>query len=243
MTLRRVLSIAALAIAAAAAGCERPALDEAPSRAPDVRFEPTPHHVVAEMMRLAKVGASDVVYDLGCGDGRIVIAAATLGARGVCVDIDPRRIGESRANAAAAGVAERIVLRTEDLFQTEIAGATVVTLFLWPDVNLKLRPRLWRELRPGTRVISYVHSMGDWAPQEVRNAEGAHGPRKLFLWVIPPTPQGVRTRSIATTQATAAAAARCLRVWPLTICPSAKTAWSASSSALAAAYAASAAKK
>ncbi len=184
--LQRALSIAAFAAAAATAGCERPAAEQAPSRAPDVRFEPTPHGAVAEMMRLAKVGPEDTVYDLGCGDGRIVIAAAKLGARGVCVDIDPRRIRESRANAAGAGVAQRIVFRTEDLFETEIAGATVVTLFLWPDLNLKLRPRLQRELRSGARVVSYVHSMGDWTPQQTRNVETPHGPRKLFLWIIRP---------------------------------------------------------
>ena len=188
MTSKRWLAIAAsaFAIAAAAAGCEQaPATGQAASRAPDVAYEPTPHHVVTEMLKLAQVGANDVVYDLGCGDGRIVIAAAKqLGARGVCVDIDPRRIAESRANAQRSGVAERIVFLNQDLFETDIRGATVVTLFLWPSVNLKLRPKLWRDLKPGTRVVSYVHSMGDWPPHESRNVEGAYGPRKLFLWIV-----------------------------------------------------------
>jgi SAM-dependent methyltransferase len=157
----------------------------APMRAPDVEYDPTPHHIVPAMLKLARVNAGDVVYDLGCGDGRIVIAAAKLGARGVCVDIDPQRIRESRANAVRAGVAERIRFLNQDLFETEIAQASVVTLFLWPNINEKLRPKLLRELRPGTRVVSYIHSMGDWRPQETIKVETARGPRKVFLWIIP----------------------------------------------------------
>ncbi|MCL4798956.1 MAG: methyltransferase domain-containing protein [Burkholderiales bacterium] len=173
---------AALAIVAAT-GCEPAA---APARAPDIHYEPTPHNVVAEMLALAQVGADDVVYDLGCGDGRIVIAAAKArGARGVCVDIDPQRIRESRANAAREGVAGRIRFLHGDLFETPLGEATVVTLFLWPDLNLKLRPRLLRELSPGTRVVSYVHDMGDWTPHETREVRGAYGPRKLHLWIVP----------------------------------------------------------
>jgi SAM-dependent methyltransferase len=174
-----------LAIAAAAAGCEQ--LPQSALRAPDVPYEPTPQHVVAEMLKLANVGPADIVYDLGCGDGRIVIAAVkTFGARGVCVDIDPQRIRESRANAEQAGVAPRIRFLTEDLFDTDIGDATVVTLFLYPDVNLELRPKLWRDLRPGTRVVSYVHSMGDWAAQETRTVQASRGPRKIYLWTIQP---------------------------------------------------------
>ena len=177
----------AVAIAVAAGGCERPAaLAQLATRAPDVPYEPTPHHVVAEMLNLAQVGANDVVYDLGCGDGRIVIAAVKeLGARGVCVDIDPQRIRESRANAENVGVAQRILFLNQDLFDTDIGDATVVTLFLWPSVNLKLRPKLWRELKAGTRVVSYVHSMGEWTPQEARTVESGRGPRKLYLWIVP----------------------------------------------------------
>ncbi|OFW27737.1 MAG: hypothetical protein A3H97_09025 [Acidobacteria bacterium RIFCSPLOWO2_02_FULL_65_29] len=188
MRSKRWLAVLASALAiAAAGGCERtPATGPAPSRAPDVHYEPTPHSVVTEMLKLAQVGANDIVYDLGCGDGRIVIAAVkALGARGVCVDIDPLRITESRANAQHAGVAERILFLNQDLFETDIADATVVTLFLGPSVNLKLRPKLWRELKPGVRVVSYVHDMGEWQPQESRNVEGARGPRKLFLWLVP----------------------------------------------------------
>jgi len=169
-----------VAVAASTGDC-----DAQPARVPDVPYEPTPHHVVAEMLRLARVGASDVVYDLGCGDGRIVIAAVQLGARGVCVDIDPLRIEDSRANVQKAGVAERILFLTQDLFDTDIREATVVTLFLWPDINLKLRPKLWRELKPGTRVVSYVHSMGDWMPEQTRSVEGTLGTRTVYLWIIP----------------------------------------------------------
>lgn len=158
-------------IAAAAAGCEQA---ETASRGPDVPYEPTPHHVVGEMLKLAKVRADDVVYDLGCGDGRIVIGATRQhGARAVCVDIDPRRVRESRANAERSGVTERITFLTQDFFETDIRNATVVTLFLWPSVNLKLCPKLWRELEPGGRVVSYVHSMGYWRPREAVNVEAA----------------------------------------------------------------------
>lgn len=176
-----------VALAAAIGGCERTVAVESPvSRVPDVPYEPTPHHVVTQMLALAHVGSNDVVYDLGCGDGRIVIAAARqFGARGVCVDIDPQRIRESRANARIAGVDQRIVFLQQDLFETDIRDATVVTLFLWPEVNLRLRPKLWRELRPGTRVVSYVHGMGEWTPQEARTVQGVRGPREVFLWTVP----------------------------------------------------------
>jgi SAM-dependent methyltransferase len=174
-------------IAVAGAGCT--IAEPAPYRTPDVPYEPTPQNVVAQMLRLAQVSEGDVVYDLGCGDGRIVIAAVKEHrARGVCVDIDPERIRESRANASAAGVAERIRFREQDLFTTEIGDATVVMLFLWPEVNLKLRPRLWRELRPGTRVVSYVHDMGDWKPQQTITVQGRWGLRPLYLWKIGSAP-------------------------------------------------------
>jgi len=179
---------AAAVLAAAIAGCERAAAP-APARAPDVHYEPTPHNVVAEMLALAQVGANDVVYDLGCGDGRIVIAAVKeRGARGVCVDVDPQRIRESRANADRTETTARIAFLNQDLFETALGEATVVTLFLWPDLNLKLRPKLLRELKPGTRVVSYVHDMGDWTPGETREVRGAYGPRNLYLWSIPARP-------------------------------------------------------
>jgi SAM-dependent methyltransferase len=150
------------------------------ARKPDVRYEPTPPDVVEKMLDLAKVGPGDVVYDLGCGDGRIVIEAAKRGARGVGVDIDPERIRESRANARAAGVEDRVEFREGDLFETDVRPASVVTLFLWPTINMKLRPRLQAELRPGSRVVSYWHDMGDWKPRQTVDTKRA----KVYLWVI-----------------------------------------------------------
>lgn len=183
------LALTACLIALAAAVAQAQVAERAALRAPDIHYEPTPHNVVAEILDLAKIGVTDVVYDLGCGDGRIVIAAVKQrGARGVCVDIDPQRIRESEANARHAGVSDRIVFLNQDLFETDLAGATVVTLFLSPSINLKLRPKLARVLRPGARVISYVHGMDDWTPSETRTVRGAYGPRDLNLWVIGPRP-------------------------------------------------------
>jgi SAM-dependent methyltransferase len=159
---------------------------EVPPRAPDVPYEPSPDHVVTQMMLLARLVSGDVLYDLGCGDGRIVIAAVKQhGVRGVCVDIDPVRIAESRENARRAGVDDRITFLTQDLFKTDIHDATVVTLFLWPKVNLDLRPKLFRELRPGTRVISYMHDMGDWAPDETVPVHSGTRDTAVYLWRMP----------------------------------------------------------
>ena len=155
-------------------------------RAPDVRYDPTAMEVVQVMLRLGEVTAADVVFDLGCGDGRIVIAAARqAGARGVCVDIDPLRIQESRENARKEGVGDRVEFRNEDLFTTNLAGATVVMLFLWPELNLKLRPRLWRELKPGTRIVSHWHDMGDWKAQNTVSVTDNGRPRNIYLWTVP----------------------------------------------------------
>ena len=185
MTANKLRPIAlALVLCAIALGPHEAFAQAAPVRAPDVYFEPTPQNVVDQVMALGRIGVADVVYDLGCGDGRVVIAAAKAGARGVCVDIDPVRIRESRANAVAAGVESRIRFVEGDLFTVPIADATVAFLFLWPDLNLKLRPRLWRELRAGTRVVSYVHDMGDWAPRETLRVQGRFGQRDLYLWHI-----------------------------------------------------------
>jgi predicted RNA methylase len=177
--MKALLAIGLLAVFAGTAPAQ------VPQRVPDVHFEPTPNNVVAEILAIGRVGARDVVYDLGCGDGRIVIAAVKeRGARGVCVDIDPQRIRESRANAERAGVAERIIFLNRDLFETDFSDATVVTLFLSPGINEKLRPTLERKLKRGARVISYVHDMGKWVPTETRMVQGAYGPRHLYLWVI-----------------------------------------------------------
>ena len=154
-------------------------------RAPDVAYEPTPMEVVHAMLRLAKVNAGDVVYDLGCGDGRIVITAVRdFGARGVCVDIDPVRIAESRENARQANVVDRIRFLNEDLFATDVGDATVVTLFLSPALNLKVRPKLRRELKRGTRIVSHWHHMGDWKPQETLRVRGDGQESPIYLWTV-----------------------------------------------------------
>ena len=173
----------AVAATLLAAACTLPS-GQAP-RGPDVRYEPTPPEVVREMVALAGVGAADVVYDLGCGDGRIVIAAAQRGARGVCVDIDPRRIAESRDNARLAGVEGRIAFRQEDLMQTKLGDATVVMLFLSQDFNLKLAPKLQRELRSDARVVSHWHNMGDWRPMRTLAVRTPFAEHAVYLWLIP----------------------------------------------------------
>jgi SAM-dependent methyltransferase len=138
------------------------------------------------MLRLARTTPADVVFDLGCGDGRIVIMAASrFGARGVCVDIDPARIADARANALAAGVADRIRFLNEDLLATDLGGATVVTLYLSNELNLALRPKLRRELPAGARVVSHWHAMGDWRPQAAIGVPSEWGERFLYLWTIP----------------------------------------------------------
>jgi hypothetical protein len=149
----------------------------------DVPYEPSSEEVVRAMLEIAKVDKNDLVYDLGCGDGRIVIAAAQkAGARGVGVDLDPARIRESLENARKANVADRVQFYQQDLFQTEIGKATVVMLYLWPEVNLKLRPKLFRELKPGTRVVSHSHDMGSWEPDQTITTSDGH---KVHFWVIP----------------------------------------------------------
>lgn len=157
----------------------------------DAPYLPTPHEVVRVMIDMAGVHAGDVVYDLGCGDGRIVIAALQAGAtRGVCVDIDPERIVQARANAKQAGLAEgRIQFIEGDLFDVPIADATVVTLYLLPSVNERLRPRLLAELRPGTRVISHDFDMGtEWKPEREQVVSQPDHQHKVFRWTIPNAP-------------------------------------------------------
>ena len=162
----------------------QPVKERAPARQPDVPYEPSPPLAVKTMLDLAKVGANDVVYDLGSGDGRIVITAAKdYGARGVGIDIDPRRIEEANANARRSGVQDRVTFIEGDLFEADLSRASVVTLFLWPEINLRLRERL-RALRPGTRVVSYIHTMGDWQPDETVTIQVPSGKRAVYLWRI-----------------------------------------------------------
>jgi len=154
----------------------------APARTPDVIYVPTPEVVVEAMLKVANVTKDDVVYDLGCGDGRIVIAAAQkYGARGVGIDIDPQRIAEANANAKKAGVADRVKFMQADLFTTNLSDATVVTLYLLPSLNVKLRPRLLSELKPGTRIVSHAFDMGDWQPEQRLEVEG----RTVYYWTVP----------------------------------------------------------
>jgi len=154
-------------------------------RRPDVRFEPTDIEIVRKMLELAEVKPTDVVYDLGCGDGRIVIEAVKrYGARGVCVEIDPKLIEEAKANAREAGVEGRIEFRNEDLLTTPLRQATVVTLFLSVDMNLRLRPKLWRELKSGARVVSHWHRMGDWTPQKSVDIRSYFRYHPIYLWTI-----------------------------------------------------------
>jgi len=163
---------------------------QAPKRAPDVPYVPTTDQAVAAMLKLAAVKKNDIVYDLGCGDGRIVIAAARdFGAHAVGIDINPVRIKEARTNAANAKVEPLVRFEENDLFEADFHEATVVTLFLLPAINLKLRPRLIEQLRPGTRVVSNTFDMGDWkADQEAHvddNDEETGLSQRLFLWVVP----------------------------------------------------------
>lgn len=145
-------------------------------------FVTSPPQIVGAMLELADVRSSDTVYDLGCGDGRIVISAAKkYGARGVGIDINPARIEEARANARSAGVTDRVSFAVKDLFDADIRNATVVALYLLPEANIRLRPRLIRELRPGTRVVTHSFDMGDWKPDREKLVDGVH----VYLWTIP----------------------------------------------------------
>jgi SAM-dependent methyltransferase len=151
-------------------------------RGPDVIFVPTPGEIVDTMLRMAAVTQKDTVYDLGCGDGRIVITAAQrYGARGVGIDIDPERVAEATENVRKAKVADRVKIIRGDLFEADISAATVVTLYLLTDLNLKLRPKLLRDLKPGTRVVSHAFSMGDWKPERTAEIAGT----TVYLWRIP----------------------------------------------------------
>lgn len=166
------------------------ALSSAPARAqtttesklPTVPYVPTPQEVVDKMLDMAKVGKNDVVYDLGCGDGRIVITAArNRGARGVGIDINPERIKEANENLKAAGVQGRVKFVEADLFASDFSEATVVTLYLLPQVNAALRPQLWKQLKVGTRVVSHAFDMGpEWPPERTEVVDG----RTVYYWTI-----------------------------------------------------------
>jgi SAM-dependent methyltransferase len=156
-------------------------------RGPDVIYLASAADVVTRMLATARVSADDVVYDLGCGDGRIVIAAARgHGARGVCVDIDTSRIAASQRNADAAGVRDRIEFRHADMFETDLRTATVVALYLSPALNERLRPKLFREVRPGAHIVSHNFGMGDWRPDTVITVAWPTGTTSTVNgWVLP----------------------------------------------------------
>ena len=146
-------------------------------------YLPTPQHAVQAMLRLAGVTAKDVVYDLGSGDGRIPIAAAQLhGARAVGIELDIRMLELSRCNARAAGVGALVEFRQQDLFKADLREATVITLFLFPELNMRLRGKLLAELRPGTRIVSHRFGLGDWLPERTIEAKG----NPILLWTVPP---------------------------------------------------------
>lgn len=152
----------------------------------DVPYVATPHEVVARMLTMAGVNKNDFLYDLGSGDGRIVITAARdFGARGIGYDLNPKRIQESNENARKAGVENRVQFIQKDLFEADLKGATVVTLYLLPEVNLRLRPRLLSELRPGTRIVSHNYDMGDWKAEAVDQIKIRGAVHYIYLWTVP----------------------------------------------------------
>ncbi|CAN5840107.1 methyltransferase domain-containing protein [soil metagenome] len=148
----------------------------------DVPYVPTEQAVVDAMLKVAKVSKNDVVYDLGCGDGRIVITAAKkYGATGTGIDINPERIKEAKENARQANVTNKVTFREGNLFETDFSKASVVTLYLLPEVNMKLRPILLKQLKPGSRIVSHDFDMGDWVPEETIQMDGA----TIYFWTVP----------------------------------------------------------
>jgi SAM-dependent methyltransferase len=162
-----------------------------PQKAPDIHYVPTPQELVDVMLETARVGEHDVVYDLGSGDGRLIITAAKkYGASGVGIDIDPQRIAESRENARKAGVENKLRFLEQDLFESDFHEATVVTLYLLSELNLRLRPQLLAQLKPGTRVVSHAFMMGDWQPDEHKTIEVNGQSYDAYFWIVPANMSG-----------------------------------------------------
>jgi phospholipid N-methyltransferase len=200
MPLKRLVTglLVGLSVASMAAGCAQqsdiqadaqttpitaPTQTQSPEQSPDVPYVPTPQAVVDRMLQIANVTSNDVVYDLGSGDGRIPITAVQQfnAQRAVGIDINPERISEANQNAQQANVTDRVEFRQQDLFDTDLSDASVVTLYLLPDVNLRLRPKLLSELKPGTRIVSHAFDMGDWKPERVEKVEGS----TIYYWTVP----------------------------------------------------------
>jgi tRNA A58 N-methylase Trm61 len=181
MQLSQVLSLMlVVAVVAAPATAQQ---TTTPLREPDVIYLPTPREAVIALLKLANVGPGDIVYDLGSGDGRVVIAAAKefSAGRGVGIDIDPALVREATDNAERAGVSDRVRFLNQDLFETDVREATVVALYLLPWLNRKLMPKLKAELKPGSRIVSYRFDMGDWKPDQTLTVNG----QKLYFWRVP----------------------------------------------------------
>lgn len=158
---------------------------EPPPR-PDIAYIPTPDDAVEAMLELADVGPDDTLYDLGCGDGRLLIRAAQRwGTRGVGIDVDPQRIVQAQAAAQQAGVADLVTLQQGNLYDSDVRAATVVALYLLPHLNVRLRPQLLRQLRSGARIVSHQFDMGDWAPDQIVKLLSSEEESTLYLWRIP----------------------------------------------------------
>ena len=175
------LAAAGAMLAAGRASAQQPCI---PPRIPDVVYEPTPLGVIDTLITAARVGPKDVVYDLGCGDGRFLVAAARRGATGVGFDLNHNLVEWAAANALAERVEARVKFELRDLFTVDMSPASVVTLYLLPELNLKLRPKLWKELEVGTRVVSNAFDMGDWAPDRTFVVPTRY--HRAFLWTIKP---------------------------------------------------------
>ncbi|BAZ20610.1 hypothetical protein NIES4073_14860 [Kalymmatonema gypsitolerans NIES-4073] len=159
-------------------------------RQANVPYVPTPEKVVDRMLQLANVSSNDVLYDLGSGDGRIPITAVQKygASRATGIEINPELVQRSRENSQKAGVSDRVTFLQQDLFQTDLSQATVVTLYLLPSVNVQLRPKLLQELKPGTRIISHDFDMGEWKPERVERVKGSARQHTIYYWVVPENP-------------------------------------------------------
>ena len=179
---RRKLFLSAAATGVALLPCSRILAQAAAAPNLDVPYVPTPQDVVERMLALAKVGKNDYLIDLGCGDGRIVVTAVReRGARGLGIDLNPERIAEASENARKAGVGQRASFKVANLFETDLSPASVVTLYLLPEVNVRLRPRLWQQLKVGSRVVSHAFDMGpEWPPERTESVGG----RTIYMWTI-----------------------------------------------------------